>query len=48
MDLLVIAVTLLLSLAIAVLSGRAFLSLVLFWINNQMPEGDAVTARGSA
>jgi hypothetical protein len=41
MDLLVIAVILLLSLALAVIGGRAFLSLVLFWINHQMSESGA-------
>lgn len=47
MDLVVIAVTLLLSLAIALVTGRAFLSLVLFCINHQMSEGSAVTPRGN-
>lgn len=47
MDLIVIAVTLVLSLAIALVTGRAFLSLVLFCISHQISEASAVASRGS-
>jgi hypothetical protein len=43
MDLVVIAVTLLLSLAIALVAGRAFLSFVLFCINHQMSAASAAS-----